>query len=223
MVVVGAFGVEGRWFDSTSSRHVETLGKSFTRNCLYDVIWRPVAALLLKFDSCNSLLSHIHTLLVNILRCVRLYINRKYYIWTIIIIIHAPYYNQTLILPLRFVALGTCAAHTILWVRQKLLCATKVKGRCHNYNSTLWNCFGFCYTSIYNKVLCLNKSNKYHQKRQLIIALVKELVPCPWLLSGVLKTWRLLFPWRYCKLIHFSRVKRWISDRKEGRLRRGAK
>src|SRR6218665_3818979 len=30
------FGAEGRWFDSTSSRHVGTLGKSFTRNCLYD-------------------------------------------------------------------------------------------------------------------------------------------------------------------------------------------
>jgi len=28
---VGAFGAEGRWLDSTSSRHVGTLGKSFTR------------------------------------------------------------------------------------------------------------------------------------------------------------------------------------------------
>src|SRR6218665_3627135 len=52
-------------FDSTSSRHVGILGKSFTRNCLY--------------DGCNSLLSSVHTLLVNILRCVRLYIKRKYY------------------------------------------------------------------------------------------------------------------------------------------------
>jgi len=34
--IVGAFGAEGRWFDSTSIRHVGTLGKSFTRNCLYD-------------------------------------------------------------------------------------------------------------------------------------------------------------------------------------------
>jgi len=35
--------------------------------------------LAVKFDSCNSLLSSIHTLLVNILRYVRLlYINRKY-------------------------------------------------------------------------------------------------------------------------------------------------
>src|SRR6218665_421414 len=34
--VVGrvVFGAEGHWFDSTSSRHVGTLGKSFTRNCL---------------------------------------------------------------------------------------------------------------------------------------------------------------------------------------------
>ena len=76
VVVVGA---EGRWFDYTSSHHAGTLAKSFTRNCLYDVMWRPVAALRLKFDSCNSLLSFVHTLLVNILRCVRLYIKRKYY------------------------------------------------------------------------------------------------------------------------------------------------
>ena len=33
-----------------------------------------------KFDSCNSLLSSIHTLLVNILRCVRLYVKRKFII-----------------------------------------------------------------------------------------------------------------------------------------------
>jgi len=42
MVVFGAFGVEGRWFDSTSSRDGGTLGKSFTRSCLYDVMWLPV-------------------------------------------------------------------------------------------------------------------------------------------------------------------------------------
>ena len=41
-VVVCAFGAEGRWFDSTFGRHVRTLDKSFTRNCLYDVMWRPV-------------------------------------------------------------------------------------------------------------------------------------------------------------------------------------
>ena len=35
----GAFGVEGRWFESHSSPHVGTLGKSFTRRCLYDVMW----------------------------------------------------------------------------------------------------------------------------------------------------------------------------------------
>ena len=36
--------------DSTSSRHVHvgTLDKSFTRNCQYDVMWRPVAALRLN-------------------------------------------------------------------------------------------------------------------------------------------------------------------------------
>jgi len=42
-------------------------------------MWRPVAALWLKFDCCNSLLSPVHTLLINILRCVRLYIKQKYY------------------------------------------------------------------------------------------------------------------------------------------------
>ena len=76
VVVFGAFGAEGRWFDSTSSRLVGTLGKSFTRNCLYDAYGCFAA----KFDSCNSLLSSVHTLLVNILRCVRLYIKQKYYI-----------------------------------------------------------------------------------------------------------------------------------------------
>ena len=79
-MVFSTFGAEGRWFDSTSNHHVETLGKSFTRNCLYNVMWRPVAAFRQKFDSCNSLLSSVHTLLVNILRCVRLYIKRKYII-----------------------------------------------------------------------------------------------------------------------------------------------
>src|SRR6218665_3344953 len=73
--IVGAFGAEGSWFDSTSSRHVGNLGKSFTRNCLYD----GCSCLAAKFDSCNSLLSSVHTLIVNILRCFRLYIKRKYY------------------------------------------------------------------------------------------------------------------------------------------------
>jgi len=85
-VVVGAFGAEGRWFNSTSSYHVLNLGKSFTRNCLYDVTWRLMAALWLKFDSCNSLLSSVYTVLVNILRCVRLYNKRKYYYIIVIII-----------------------------------------------------------------------------------------------------------------------------------------
>src|SRR6218665_1136070 len=39
----------------------------------------PCGCLAAKLDSCNSLLSSVHTLLVNILRCVRLYIKRKYY------------------------------------------------------------------------------------------------------------------------------------------------
>src|SRR6218665_4107783 len=34
----------------------------------------PCGCLAVKFDSCNSLLSSIHTLLLKILRCVRLYI-----------------------------------------------------------------------------------------------------------------------------------------------------
>src|SRR6218665_266574 len=34
----GAYVAKGRWFDSTYSRNVGTLGKSFTRSCLYDVI-----------------------------------------------------------------------------------------------------------------------------------------------------------------------------------------
>ena len=54
---VYAFGAEGRLFDSTSIRNVGTLGKSFTRNFLYAVIWRPVAALRLNLTSvmaCSS-------------------------------------------------------------------------------------------------------------------------------------------------------------------------
>jgi len=35
--------------------------------------------LAVKFDSCNNLLSSVHTILVNILPDVRLYIKRKYY------------------------------------------------------------------------------------------------------------------------------------------------
>ena len=74
MVVVGAFVAEIRWFDSTSSRHVGTFGKSFTRNCLYDAIVAQCGRLAAKFDSYNSLLSSVHSFIVNILRCVRLYI-----------------------------------------------------------------------------------------------------------------------------------------------------
>jgi len=37
----GGFGADGRWFESHSSRHVWTLGKSFTHGCLFDVMWCP--------------------------------------------------------------------------------------------------------------------------------------------------------------------------------------
>ena len=40
VVVIGALGAEGHRFDFTSSRHIMTLRKSFTRNCLYDVMRR---------------------------------------------------------------------------------------------------------------------------------------------------------------------------------------
>ena len=46
--------------------------------CMTDVA--PCGCLAAKFDSCNGLLSSVHTLLVNILPCVRLYIKQKYYI-----------------------------------------------------------------------------------------------------------------------------------------------
>src|SRR6218665_3343388 len=59
------------WFESHSSHHVGTLGKSFTHSCLYDVMWPPAA----KFDSYNSLLSSVHTLLVNILWCLHSFIH----------------------------------------------------------------------------------------------------------------------------------------------------
>src|SRR6218665_546259 len=41
--------------------------------------WLRQKKCLLRASSCNSLLSSIHTLFVNILWCVRLYIKRKYY------------------------------------------------------------------------------------------------------------------------------------------------
>ena len=87
------FVAESRWLNSTTSRHVWTLGKSpfclYTRMhvlCMLCTTPSLVVAcmtwcgalrgcLAAKFDSCNSLLSPFHTLLVivNILRCVRLY------------------------------------------------------------------------------------------------------------------------------------------------------
>jgi len=39
--LVMVFGVKGCWFESHSSCHVGILGKSFTRSCLYDVMWHP--------------------------------------------------------------------------------------------------------------------------------------------------------------------------------------
>src|SRR6218665_182949 len=78
VVVFGAFGAEGCWFESHSSRHVGTLGKSCTHSCLYDMMWPLCGCLVAKFYSCNSLLSSIHTLPVSTLLCVRLYIKRKY-------------------------------------------------------------------------------------------------------------------------------------------------
>ena len=38
----GALHLQGRWFEPYSSRHVGILGKSFTRSCLYNVMWHPV-------------------------------------------------------------------------------------------------------------------------------------------------------------------------------------
>ena len=49
-----------------------------------------------KFDSCYSLLSSIHTLLINILRYVRLYIKQKYCIIIIIMTSYNTLYNHTL-------------------------------------------------------------------------------------------------------------------------------
>jgi len=75
--IVGAFDAEGRLFDSTSSHHVGTLGSpSPVIACMTDVA--PCGCLAANIRLLG-LLSSVHTLLVNILRCVRLYIKRKYY------------------------------------------------------------------------------------------------------------------------------------------------
>ena len=71
-----------RRFEPHSRRNVWTFGKSFTRSCLFYVKRCPAVI----FDSRNNLLSSVYTLLANILRCVRLYIKRKYNIIIIIII-----------------------------------------------------------------------------------------------------------------------------------------
>src|SRR6218665_2698157 len=58
--------------------HVGTLASpSPIIACMTDVA--PCGCLAAKFDSYNSLLSSIHTLLIDILRCVRLCIKQKYY------------------------------------------------------------------------------------------------------------------------------------------------
>src|SRR6218665_1909736 len=62
---------------STTNRIINTkLAITRRPNCLYD-LW-------LKFDSCNSLLSSVHTLLVNILECFRLYTKQNYYYYIMI-------------------------------------------------------------------------------------------------------------------------------------------
>ena len=49
----------------------------FTAGCLYDMMWTLWGCVVARFDSCNSLLSFVHTLPGNILRCVRLYIKNE--------------------------------------------------------------------------------------------------------------------------------------------------
>src|SRR6218665_2178105 len=81
---------QGCRFEPHSSRHVGTLGKSFTRSCC--ITWCVAllhGCLSVKFDSCINLLSSIYTLLVNILRCVRLYIETKITLFYIIAFICA--------------------------------------------------------------------------------------------------------------------------------------
>jgi len=57
MISFSVTGAEGRWFDSTSSCYVGTLGKSFTRNniaCMTDVV--PCGCHAAKFPTPNFLL-----------------------------------------------------------------------------------------------------------------------------------------------------------------------
>ena len=75
------FGAEGRWFESHSSRHVGTLGKSFTRGCLYDVA--PCVAAL-RLNS-TPIITCYHSFILYL--CVRLYILSENIIFIIIIII----------------------------------------------------------------------------------------------------------------------------------------
>ena len=65
----GALHLQDHRFEPHSSCHIGTLGKSFTHNCLYDVMGCPLCGCLaVKFDSYDNLLSSVHTLLVNILQ-----------------------------------------------------------------------------------------------------------------------------------------------------------
>src|SRR6218665_1152924 len=92
MEFFGAFGAEGRWFDSTSSRHVGPWASpSPVIACMPDVA--PCGCLAAKFDSCNSLPSSVYTLglLVSILRCVRLYIKRKCMHIIVLLYINVPF------------------------------------------------------------------------------------------------------------------------------------
>src|SRR6218665_654954 len=65
----------------------------------------PCGCLAAKFDSCNSLLSSVHTLLVNILRCVRWYIKRKYLKKRLLLDVFKTFYFLTKRHVLRFFGL----------------------------------------------------------------------------------------------------------------------
>jgi len=60
------FGVFGRWFESHSSRHVGTLGTSPSLVVACMTLCSALRGYLAsKFDSCNNLLSSVHTSLAS--------------------------------------------------------------------------------------------------------------------------------------------------------------
>src|SRR6218665_1178414 len=75
----GALCPEGSRFEFCSSHHAGTLEKSFLVIACISRCYTLRGCLVVKFDSCNNLLSSVHTLLVNFLQYVRFYINGKYY------------------------------------------------------------------------------------------------------------------------------------------------